>query len=275
MKRLIKFYLLLLFAVTSQHSFAADESGSSGWEYTGIPFMWAINVQGDSKIGNAPTADIDISFSEVIDNLNFGLMGRIDATNGKWNIYGSGLGAIISADKESQAVGIDVDIDTVIVEGGVQYRIGEWPIDITNVNGTSTRSISFDVLAGVRWSYQDIDIDGTIDIPGRPPLIPATTVPIDVSASENWFDPFIGAEVHVGLSENWDMVIHEDFGGFGVGSDFTSNTVFGLTRKWKEDRKIFIGYRALYQDYETGSGTDTFVWDAWMHGPMIGAYIPF
>ena len=100
MKRSIKFYLLLLFAVTSQHSFAADKSDSSGWEYTAIPFMWAINVQGDSKIGNAPTADIDISFSEVLENLNFGLMGRIEATKDKWKIYGSGLGAIISADKD-------------------------------------------------------------------------------------------------------------------------------------------------------------------------------
>lgn len=270
MKRSIKLFLLLLFAVTSQLSFAGDESDSSGWKYTGIPYMWAISVDGESAIGNAPTADIDITFGEVLENINFGLMGRIEATKDRWKIYGSGLGAIISTDKELPRNTIDVDIDTIIVEGGLEYRIGEWPIDITNVHGTSTRSISFSVLAGVRWSYQNIDIDGTIDPPGRPP-----PVPIDVSASENWFDPFIGAEVHVGLSDNWDMVLHEDFGGFGVGSDFTSNTVVGLTRKWKKDRRIFIGYRALYQDYETGSGASTFVWDAWIHGPMLGAYIPF
>lgn len=257
--------------MTTMTTVRADESDSSGWKYTGIPYMWAISVDGESKIGNAPTADVDISFSEILENINFGLMGRFEATKDKWKIYGSGLFALLSVDKAAaNVVDIDVDIDTAIVEGGVQYRLGEWPIDITNVHDTSTRSISFDVLAGVRWSYQDIEIDGSIDPPGPPP-----TVPIDVSASENWFDPLIGAEVHVGLSENWDMVLHEDFGGFGVGSDFTSNTVFGLTRRWKEDRKIFIGYRALYQDYETGSGTGTFVWDAWLHGPMLGAYIPF
>lgn len=150
--------------------------------------MWAISVRGDSKIGNAPVADINISFSEVLENINFGLMGRFEATKDRWKIYGSGLFALISADKELPRNTIDVDIDTAIVEGGVQYRIGEWPIDITNVQGTSTRSISFDVLAGVRWSYQNIDIDGTIDPPGPPP-----TIPIDVSVSENWFDPFIGA----------------------------------------------------------------------------------
>jgi len=250
----------------------ADESESGAWEYSVIPFMWAISVRGESAIGAAPPADIDLTFTDVLKNINFGLMGRFEATNGQWKFYGSGLGAILSGDKrKGAAVAIDVDIDTAIVEGGVQYRVGEWPMEVTNMNGLSDRSFTFDVLAGARWSYQNIEIEGMVNPPL--PFLPA--VPINVSAIEDWIDPFVGVEVVVDISDNWDLIVHQDVGGFGVSSDFTSNTVFGLKRTWKENRKIFIGYRALYTDYETGNGSNLFTYDAWLHGPMVGAYFPF
>jgi hypothetical protein len=30
------------------------------------------------------------------------------------------------------------------------------------------------------------------------------------------------------------------------------------------------GYRGLYTDYETGSGSDRFSYDATVHGPLLG-----
>ena len=35
------------------------------------------------------------------------------------------------------------------------------------------------------------------------------------------------------------------------------------------------GYRALYVDYESGSGTNKFAFDSWMHGQVIGAAFRF
>ena len=111
--------MLMTMAVIVQ----AGEDGTGEWQYTAIPYMWAISAKGNSKIGNAPEADLDITFGEVLENLNFGLMGRFEATHNKWKIYGSGLFALLSGDKDAPGVGIDVDIDTAIAEVGAQYHV--------------------------------------------------------------------------------------------------------------------------------------------------------
>jgi hypothetical protein len=69
-----------------------------------------------------------------------------------------------------------------------------------------------------------------------------------------------------------------DVGGFGVGSDFAWSALglFG----WRfallgQDAAALWGYRALGQDYSTGSGRQRFEWDVIMHGPAIGLTVRF
>ena len=38
---------------------------------------------------------------------------------------------------------------------------------------------------------------------------------------------------------------------------------------------IVLGYRALYDDYDDGTGNNRFVFDAWMYGPIIGLNFNF
>ncbi len=41
-------------------------------------------------------------------------------------------------------------------------------------------------------------------------------------------------------------------------------------------RPAFAGKsRALYQDFEEGSGSDRFVWDVTLHGPILGLNVRF
>ena len=43
-------------------------------------------------------------------------------------------------------------------------------------------------------------------------------------------------------------------------------------KPWKHV-SLFGGYRALYQDYSTGSGNNKFAFDATMQGPILGLNI--
>ena len=56
-------------------------------------------------------------------------------------------------------------------------------------------------------------------------------------------------------------------------SDF-SWSALGLInwRPWK-NVGFLLGYRALYQDYEDGSGPEKFAFDATIHGPAAGVTI--
>ena len=64
--------------------------------------------------------------------------------------------------------------------------------------------------------------------------------------------------------------MYTDIGGFGVSSDFTWQVAALIDfQPWK-NVAILAGYRAIGTDYETGSGADKFVFDATIHGPVVG-----
>ena len=72
------------------------------------------------------------------------------------------------------------------------------------------------------------------------------------------------------FADKWKLAGRGDIGGFGVGSDFAWQGLAAVN--WQPFKYVsFIGgYRALYQDYEEGSGLDYFRYDVTIHGPVVG-----
>jgi hypothetical protein len=74
------------------------------------------------------------------------------------------------------------------------------------------------------------------------------------------------------------VVLAGDVGGFGVGSDFAWSFLALFGYQWEAsgiEWAILAGYRALGQDYTTGSGAQRFRWDVTMHGPVLGFTVRF
>jgi len=91
--------------------------------------------------------------------------------------------------------------------------------------------------------------------------------------SQDWVDPIVGLRWFWHFTDKWELWLEGDIGGFGVGSDFTWNAVGMIYyQPWKHVG-FLGGYRALYQDYEDGSGSEKFAFDATMHGPLLGLNI--
>ena len=61
-----------------------------------------------------------------------------------------------------------------------------------------------------------------------------------------------------------------DVGGFSVGSKFTWNASAVLGYSISRVVSLGLGYRALYVDYESGSGSNKFEYKVTMYGPMVG-----
>jgi len=99
----------------------------------------------------------------------------------------------------------------------------------------------------------------------------------DLSKSEDWVDPIIGLRMIWQLSPRWSVVALGDIGGFGVGSDFqwqaTGLAAYRFSLFGDKDAKFLPGYRALYQDYSTGSGFSKFEWNVTLHGPILALNI--
>ena len=138
---------------------------------------------------------------------------------------------------------ITVKFKNVLAEVDALYRV---------VSGEH----NLDLLIGARHTDQETKVE-----------------PTPVKITQDWTDPVIGGRWLWDFANRWTLVARGDIGGFGVGSDFTWQALGALD--WQPFKHVsFIGgYRALYQDYEDGSGPTLFKYDATLHGPLLGVNI--
>ena len=111
-------------------------------------------------------------------------------------------------------------------------------------------------FAGVR--YWDVSL--------KPSLTPGP----NLSGSEDWIDPFVGARKIWPLENQWEIQAIGDVGGYiGDSSDLTwQAAVMGVRET--DHGNLILGYRILFVDYEDGSGANKFKFDTTLFGPMIG-----
>lgn len=270
--------VLLVFTVGAT---ARADTNAEKWKFTITPYLWAIALNGDVALGQR-TADLDVGASDLIDNLNFALMGEGEATKGRWTLYLDGVYADLAGDDtavmDSRFVDVSVAAEVTsklgIVGGGVMYRLGEWPLRSNGGKGGSASgdTWSLEALAGVR--YTDLEVQTQVSSsfalgPGQSSSVRQQDRSVD------WVDPIVGLRTQFHLGEKWDLLLRGDIGGFGVGSEFTWNAFGGAAYRFHRGMRVVFGYRGLYQDYKTGSGADFFAWDMTLHGPLVGVSFSF
>jgi hypothetical protein len=233
-----------------------DASRSDGWSFTVAPYFWAAGLNGEVGAGDRQ-ADIDVSFSEIRENLKFGAMMLAEARNGRYGAFFAPLFVRLGDDVDAEPFDLDATSDVAVVGAGAFYRIAEWTLGPAG-NGSS-RKAWIEPLAGARYTYvrAELNIDGPV---GSNP---------NLDEHQDWIDPIIGTSFGVELSERWALMVEGDVGGFGVGSDFTWNALGLVSYRASMSGipvRISGGYRALSWDYDDND----FKWDVTMHGPVLG-----
>lgn len=79
-------------------SLAILASRSSGWQFQATAYGWATALSGESGVRNLPPASIDMSFGDLLENLDGAVMGSFLAKNGNWMILTDLIWAQLSAD---------------------------------------------------------------------------------------------------------------------------------------------------------------------------------
>lgn len=119
-----------------------------------------------------------------------------------------------------------------------------------------------DGAAGLRYTSMDVDL-----------LFKNIGQRIDTDY--NWTDPIVGLRYNYSITTDWNLRLFGDIGGFGVGSDFTWEGVVMLKYQPWENIVLVVGYRALGADYVSSGTTNSFTYDAIIHGPLAGLDIRF
>jgi hypothetical protein len=249
---------------------AEEKPAESGWEFHVAPYLWAIAMDGNVPVKGFE-ADVNMSFSDIWDQLNFALMLAYEARKGNWGLWGDTIYANLQDNNVSGPLGL-TDIDPTVNAfwqglGGF-YRLGTW--DLADAPGKKRPSVTVDAYAGARYTYLDLKLDFNGAFQGRVN---------DVSDNKSWVEPLLGVRTIWDLSERWTITAAGDIGGVAFGSDFAWDA-FGLigyrfSLFGEDNARVLAGYRALSQDYTDGSGRNKFKWDITMHGPILGLDIGF
>lgn len=228
---------------------AMESRDSDQWEFGGELYLWGAGIKGETTQGD----DIDISFSDIIKNLNVGFMGTLSAHKDKWTLF-------------ADVVYMDISLDTRGTANIIGFPI-KTKIDVRKKGFNTTLAAAYSIfetdtttlqlLAGAR--YLDIDVDLKFDIGGSREKY---------SDSGSVLDGIIGTRVKTCLTNKWYLSSYLDV---GTGdSDMTWQAAAGIYYRF-EKFDAGVGYRYLEWDFDND---DTFN-DLNISGPYAGAKFRF
>jgi hypothetical protein len=231
----------------------AQDAAADGWTFTAAPYLWVTGLSGTVGAGGT-TADVDMSFSDIMENFDIGAMGVFEARRGKFGFFTDVSYVSLSAESDTPrgffANGVSVGVDSLMWTAMGEYRVVDTP------------DATVDALAGFRLFsvHNELAIDGNRLLDDQ-----------DASLTQTWVDPMIGVKARFNLSPDfyatgWAMV-----GGFGVSSDITWDVMAGVGYAFSESISAVIGYRVSGVDYSS----DDFTYDTVQQGPVVGLVFTF
>ena len=236
-------YLLALILLMSASGQIQAAQTDSNWQYFfgGYLTTTAIDAETTSytPIGDQ-VIEIDASFSDLLDNLDYGLSGIFIARKDS-----------LSINLDLVFIGLTIDQPPATIE--VTLREHEFYAGYAMFKQIP----ELEVIGGVRYIDQDIKV---------------TTPQPQLVIGDSWVDPFIGLRYLGPINDSWNWLLRGDIGGFGVGSDFAWRIDAGATYRFAKQWEAAIWYKILDMDYETGTaGTPSiYKWDGSESGVTFG-----
>jgi hypothetical protein len=223
-------------------------SPDDGWEIRAAAYLWATQLDGDIIIkGN--TVPVDVSFDDLLQQIDFAFTGVIEARKGRWGILADLFYAKVSTEANGRILDIESELEQFMGNFSVSYRWIETPDRF------------FDTFAGVRVNSMETTIE--VDRPFAPDFTASDT--------QTWADLVIGIRFQQELTEKLFFRAVGDIGGFGLESDLTWQAMVSLGYHVSDHSAVVLGYRAIGSDY-----TDkNFTYDVTSHGLLLGYEMKF
>ncbi|MEH6524821.1 MAG: hypothetical protein V7723_02015 [Sneathiella sp.] len=242
---------------------ASSEEKAKNWEHEVKLYLYATAIEGDLGIRNV-NVPLDVEFSDILDNLEFGTMGFYEARKDDQLSLMFDIAYLSLYNKQSPVsnnvvtVNAKAELSQLVVEALVGYKV----IDFEDPDSFSG-NVKVDLIGGARYNELNLSLGTAVSVLG---FTSAAVRKKKVS----WVDPIIGFRARFNPSEKSRLTLYGDIGGFGVGSNNTWQILASYAYLFDNNIEVTAGYRVLYMDYDEGSGADYFAYDATYSGPMIG-----
>jgi hypothetical protein len=251
----------LLFSAAPVYA-QTSNGAAGGWTFEFTPYIWGSAMKGDTQTANLPRTSVDMSFSDVLDVLDFALMGAFEARKGRLGLYLDAM--YIKASDAATASRSGRGPIGATLTATADAKLEQTMLSVAGMYRLTEGNTPVDLLAGVR--YTDIDVDATIGA-----SLFARSGVVNRSGSKDWLDPYIGLRVQLPIANRWKLVGYADVGGFGVGSDLTWQLAAGINYEFSSSMTAKVGYRRLSVDYDKNN----FLYDMKLEGLYFGLGIRF
>ena len=224
----------------------ATPADEDKWDLQFRPYFWMASLNGTTGTTNR-NVQVNESFSEIFDSLNFVFMGFFEARKGRF-ISLTDLEYISISDEKATAgplfSDVKADIKTFIFIPQIGYRVYHKP-----EKGTSVHVVGGAMI----WRI-------STDLTLAPGILPGTQIKV----RETWVDATGGLRVSTNLSKK--LFVNGKFDVGGGGSKFTYQLFGGggysITKKFS----LLFGYRVIDVNYDKNN----FVYDMNQRGPVVG-----
>ena len=159
--------VLVLFGFICPLALGQDNPiGGQEWDIRLMPNFWFLSVDADAII-NGLSGSVDLSYDDIIDHLDFGAMGRMEAWKGQWGLTFDGLFLNLSADRSFTGrsgitnFAVDADVRIGLADFALAYRLFEQQFGDNN-----EQKLTFEPYGGLRYAYLRQKIDLNVTIPG-------------------------------------------------------------------------------------------------------------
>jgi opacity protein-like surface antigen len=223
------------------------------WHVNVSPYLWLAGMNGTVALG-AHEAQVNQSFTDIFQNLKFGVMGLSEVHRGRIGIL-TDLMYIHLGDEQAIPLGglpntIDVKttLNTFTLTPYFAYRIA----------GNKRGAIDF--LTGGRYYHLGAKIAANAGLGGG----------VSYSASNNWADFVEGGRFTLNVTPRIGAFLLGDAG--GGGSVLTWQIATGVGYRWSKRWSTEFGYRKLYFNRQTNNA---FGLEQTQQGLILGATFRF
>jgi hypothetical protein len=223
------------------------------WHFSIAPYVWATGISGDVSVASLPRVPIDLAFSDVVSDLDFGVLGHVE---GRKDRFGFGLDLMYvnlgpRVETDAPVIGrlsLEADVRTTLAEGFLFYRVA--------TGGRRDNPAVLDVLAGVRYSDSRSRLRATTE----------AGIEYDGEFQDlDWWDALAGVKLRAPLGSRMAFFGRADVAGFG--SKLTWNLEGDLAFRASGHWAFGAGWRHLAIEYDEGAGRDRKVFDIAYDGP--------
>jgi opacity protein-like surface antigen len=254
--------LMLLASMLPTTAVATD---SDKWEYDATIYLWGAAIDATTQTGG----DIDLSFSDIIKDLDMTFMGSFGAHKGKWSLLADAIYMDLSqSDSGSETIPVLDGAITINKTVDTDVTLKAWITTFgAGYNVINNERAMLDLIGGARYLYLDVGIKLDLGLKGSGGQL-NTSRKEKVSESDHVWDGIVGVRGRINLDNNWYLPYYADIGTGGSESTWQLLAGVGYQFKWGD---VLLAYR--YLDYNFDS--DFLLDDMNISGLALGARFRF